>query len=59
MPAKYEEPKIMREIYATREKHHEETKHMTSEEYVQSVHEEVKRIMEKHNVKFKIEEPKH
>jgi protein-disulfide isomerase-like protein with CxxC motif len=59
MPAKYEEPKIMQEIHAIREKHYEETKHMTSEEYVKSVHEEVKRIMEKHNVKFKIEEPKH
>lgn len=59
MPVRYEEPKIMREIHAIREKHYEETKHMTSEEYARSVHEEVKRIMEKYNVKFKIEEPKH
>jgi hypothetical protein len=59
MPMNYEEPKIMRDIHAIREKHYEETKHMTSEEYAHSVHEEVKKIMERYNLKFKIAEPKH
>jgi hypothetical protein len=30
----YEEPRVMRELHAIREKHYEETKHMTDEEYV-------------------------
>lgn len=51
---KYEEPKIMKEIHAIRAKHYEETKHLSQDEYVRSVHEEVERILAKHNLKLKL-----
>lgn len=53
MTAKYEEPRVMRELHEIRAKHYEETKHMTSEEYVKSVNEGAKKIAEKYGLKFK------
>ncbi|MCL6592291.1 MAG: hypothetical protein K6U80_20390 [Firmicutes bacterium] len=52
MKTSYEEPKLLQELHEIRVKHYEETKHMTDEEYVRSVHEEVRKIMEEYNLKF-------
>jgi len=56
MTAKYEEPRVMRELHEIRASHYEETKHMTSEEYVKSVNEEARKITEKYGLKFKFVE---
>jgi predicted DsbA family dithiol-disulfide isomerase len=56
MTAKYEESRVMRELHEIRAKHYEETKHMTSEEYVRSVNEEARKIAEKYGLKFKFVE---
>lgn len=53
MTAKYEEPRVMRELHEIRARHYEETKHMSSEEYVKSVNEEARKIAEKYGLKFK------
>ena len=54
MKTKYEEPKLLQELHEIRAKHYEETKHMTDEEYVQAVHQEVQEIMEKYNLKLNL-----
>lgn len=56
MKAKYEEPRVMRELHEIRARHYEETKHMTDEEYVKHVNEEARKIAEKYNLKFKFVE---
>jgi len=40
----YEEPRVMRELHAIREKHYEETKHMSNEEYVKWVNEKAEKL---------------
>lgn len=49
---KYEESKVMKELHAIREKHYEETKHMTDEDYINYVNERARKIAEKYNMKF-------
>jgi hypothetical protein len=56
MKAKYEEPRVMRELHEIRAKHYEETKHMTDEEYTNHVNEEGLKIMKKYNMKLKLAE---
>jgi predicted DsbA family dithiol-disulfide isomerase len=52
MKAKYEEPRVMRELHEIRVRHYEETKHMTDEEYVKHVNEAARKIAEEYNLKF-------
>jgi len=52
MTVKYEEPRVMRELHEIRAKHYEETKHMTDEEYVNSINTEALRIAEKYGLQL-------
>lgn len=47
-----EEPKVMRELHQIREKHYEETKHMTFKEKMKATEEEAKRVMKEYGINF-------
>ena len=49
----YEEPKAMRELHAIREKHYEETKHMTDAEYVKWVNDKARKVMREYGMESK------
>jgi hypothetical protein len=53
MTMKYEEPRVMQELHAIREKHYEETKHMTEEEYIRWVNERSRKVMKEYGMEFK------
>jgi hypothetical protein len=53
----YEEPRVMRELHAIREKHYEETKHMTDEEYIKWVNEKARKVMREYGMESKYENP--
>ena len=56
MTAKYEEPRVMRELHEIRAKHYEETKHLTAAERAKLINEEARKIAEKYGLKFKFVE---
>jgi hypothetical protein len=53
----YEEPRVMQDLHAIREKHYEETKHMTDEEYVKWVNEKARKIMQEYGMESKYADP--
>ena len=52
MTAKYEEPRAMQELHAIREKHYEETRNMTDNEYVEWIHEKANRVMKEFRLEY-------
>jgi protein-disulfide isomerase-like protein with CxxC motif len=54
MKAKYEEPRVMKELHEIRAKHYEETKHMTDEEYINRINQEGLEVLKKFNMKLKV-----
>ena len=53
MTIKFEEPRAMRELHAIREKHYEETKHITTEEYIKWVNERARKVMKEYGMESK------
>lgn len=59
MKTRFKEPRVMRELHEIRERHYEETKHMTFEELSKEIEEKALKIMKEYNMNFKVAEPKH
>lgn len=56
----YKEPEVMRDIHEIQEKIYEETKDMTSKEYIKFIHESAERAKKKYGLKFKkAAQPRH
>ncbi len=48
-----EEPQVMKELHEIRAKHYEESKHLSTEEYINQINEKGKEIMKKYNINSK------
>ena len=53
MTTRHGESRVMQELYAIREKHYQETKHMTDEEYVKWINEKARKIMKEYGMEYK------